>query len=638
MTDATLSAKVTADIADFTKKFDDMKGSIDRLGQQVQSPASAAASAAGAIEASTGRWKTAFLAVGTAVAAGAGVAVQAIAQWTSAAAQAAEQTEHIAQQTGIAAQTLEGWSVALNRVGLDVESFSLGFKALSKDIVKAQASADFSTTTFAKLGLTINQLGSTEEVIRHIADRFAAMPDGAQKAQLAIDLFGRAGLKLIPLLNQGAAGLDAATQKARDFGLVLDSSARTQLVQYDDALDDLGKAWDGLKTQVAIAAAPILLKAVELTSSAITMAVRIVGAIREMVAGAELAFARLGDVLLSVRAKTDAVAGFFKGLYDAVVGRSYIPDMVDDIGRQMQLLDVAMTAPARNATANTGRMFEGLAFTAQSAMNQLVSTINFSWGSATQTVSNALAQMTTKQIEWGQVGIQIGQQFLGAMINQILQLMTQWALATVFAQAQNVLQTTAHGAAEAAKTTITATNEAARLGITLATNKAIMAGTIVSLASIAAVGGASLAVMEAVVVVASAFFAAMAAALTATVVGAPLAPAFVAAAAVMASAGTAAVVASAAAIQAALGTAIVATTAALATPFAAGGAVFGPTLALVGEHATRSNPEFIGHANQLGLAGGRTPIIHTHVFLNNREIAVAVSDGQISALRTMGAL
>ncbi len=38
--------------------------------------------------------------------------------------------------------------------------------------------------------------------------------------------------------------------------------------------------------------------------------------------------------------------------------------------------------------------------------------------------------------------------------------------------------------------------------------------------------------------------------------------------------------------------------------FASGGAVFGPTLALVGENASRSNPEYIGHANQLGLGGG----------------------------------
>lgn len=38
--------------------------------------------------------------------------------------------------------------------------------------------------------------------------------------------------------------------------------------------------------------------------------------------------------------------------------------------------------------------------------------------------------------------------------------------------------------------------------------------------------------------------------------------------------------------------------------FATGGAVFGPTLALVGERASRSDPEYIGHANQLGLGGG----------------------------------
>lgn len=636
MTEAILAAKVTADIADFNRKFGDLHRTIEGVAKAPGATAAATSSAADSIEQSTGRWKSAFVAVGTAVGAAALFAVDKIGEWTQATAAAAEKVEQISQQTGIAQTTLEGWSVALARTGGDAAQFAQAFTALSKDIETARGAADFSKTKFAEMGLSLKDLGSTETVIRAVADRIATMKDPAERARLATDLLGKAGLALIPAFAQGSAGLDAAAQKAMQFGLVLDESSRTHLLQYDDALDDLGKAWQGLTTKVGAAAAPILLKGVQLAESSIVMAGKIIDAIVRMVNGVGQAFARLGQIFTNVRAKTVEVAEYFREMYDKVVGHSYVPDMVNEIGAHMKNLDVAMTAPARQATVATAKILEGLTFTAADAMNQVVSTINFAWGSATQGVSQALAQMTSKHVEWAQVGIQIGQQFLAAMINQIISLMTQWALATVFGKTQNAAQIAAHTAMEGAKTTATAVGEAARLGIALATNKAIMAGTISTLGAIAAVGMAASAVLAAIVVATSSTLAAIGSALVGTVVGAPLGAAFLAASGVVLAAGIPAALASAAAIQGAVGTAIVAATSALAIPaFAKGGAVFGPTLALVGENASRGNPEYIGHANQLGLGGIRQQTIS--VSIDGDELIRYTANKLIPYLRLKGA-
>lgn len=598
MTEATLSAKVTADIADFNKKFGEMHRTIEGVGKAPGSVASSTSSAADAIEQSTGRWKAAFAGAALAIGAGVLTAAEKIGEWTRAAAAAAEKVEQLSQKTGIAQTTLESWSVALNRTGTDTEVFAQAFKALSKDIEKARSEADFSKTKFAEMGLTLNDLGNTETVIRAVADRIATMTDPAERARFATDLLGKAGMSLLPAFSQGSAGLDAAAQKARDFGLVLDESARTNLLQYDDALDDLGKAWQGLTTKVGAAAAPLLLTGVELAQASIVMSGRIVDAVVRMVEGVRAAFATLGQIMDSVRAKTEAVSGFFRNMYDAVVGHSYVPDMVDEIGRHMQQLDVAMTAPARNATVQTAKLFEGMAFTTQSAMNQVVSTLNFSWGAATQGVSQALAQMTSKQVEWAQVGIQIGQQFLSAMLNQIFALMTQWALATAFGQ-------TAHAAMEGAKTAATATGEAARLGISLATNKAMLASSTATIVAFGAVGNAAMGVLAAAIVGVSGFMSAVAASVVAVpIVGQALAGALIAGATLAEVTGAAAIAASTAALNVALGAATVAATAALATPFATGGIVTGPTLALIGE----AGPEAVVPLDRRGGFGDRRPV------------------------------
>jgi hypothetical protein len=77
--------------------------------------------------------------------------------------------------------------------------------------------------------------------------------------------------------------------------------------------------------------------------------------------------------------------------------------------------------------------------------------------------------------------------------------------------------------------------------------------------------------------------------------------------------------------------------------FADGGVVNGPTMGLVGE----SGPEAIIPLNSrgadfmrdvFGTGGASNQPIHTHVYLNGREIANAVSDEQFGSLRTMGVL
>lgn len=448
MTEATLSAKVTADIADFSKKLGELDRTIAGVGKSPGSVSSATSSAADSIEQSTGRWKTAFAAVGMAVAAGALKAMDVIGDWTRATAEAAEKVEQISQQTGIAQTTLEGWSVALNRTGADTAQFAQAFKSLSKDIEAARGEADFSTTKFAAMGLTLNDLGNTEAVIRAVADRIAGMTDPAARAQLATDLLGKAGLSLLPALMQGSAGLDAATQKAREFGLVLDESARTKLLAYDDALDDVGKAWEGLKTRVGIAAAPILLKGVQLAESSITMAAKIIDAIMKMVNGVEQAFARLGQIFTTVRAKTQEVSDYFKKLYDDVVGHSYVPDMVNEIGQHVKKLDSVLAAPSRRAAITTGAAFQGMTLTVAGALDDLQERSAYTTGAIIQNLSSGFAGA----IQGTQTLAQVGQQVLSTVLNNALNMILTWTSSWLIAEATRVATTQGANAAILAST------------------------------------------------------------------------------------------------------------------------------------------------------------------------------------------
>lgn len=70
---------------------------------------------------------------------------------------------------------------------------------------------------------------------------------------------------------------------------------------------------------------------------------------------------KLGAVFDTVNQKVKTVGDFFYNLWDRVVGHSYVPDMVDEIGVQMARLDGNMVGVAGKATAKTAETFEALA-------------------------------------------------------------------------------------------------------------------------------------------------------------------------------------------------------------------------------------------------------------------------------------
>lgn len=65
----------------------------------------------------------------------------------------------------------------------------------------------------ATLGLsavdTSGKMKSTDEVMLEVADKFKMMPDGAKKSALAIQLFGKSGADMIPLLNGGRQAVES---------------------------------------------------------------------------------------------------------------------------------------------------------------------------------------------------------------------------------------------------------------------------------------------------------------------------------------------------------------------------------------------------------------------------------------------
>lgn len=136
-------------------------------------------------------------------------------------AEAGKEIHETAQATGLTTRALQELRGAAKATGVDVGDMDTALFKLSRSMYGAGLKGGEGAAQFARLGVRLKdskgQLRATDSVMMDIAERFSRMPDGAQKTAQAMAIFGRSGARLIPMLNQGAAGL----QKFRDGAFVM---------------------------------------------------------------------------------------------------------------------------------------------------------------------------------------------------------------------------------------------------------------------------------------------------------------------------------------------------------------------------------------------------------------------------------
>ena len=166
-----------------------------------------------------------------------------------------------AQRTGLTVEALAGLQFQAGQAGTSFESVTKATKTLSNNILQAENGLTTYTRAFDQLGVDIHDtegnLKQMDAILPEIANKFSQMEDGTVKAALAQQLLGRAGTELIPLLNDGAAGM-AAAAKASRFGLVMSAEATQAAEEFNDRLDDLKQSMGGFANTVGQQLIPIL--------------------------------------------------------------------------------------------------------------------------------------------------------------------------------------------------------------------------------------------------------------------------------------------------------------------------------------------------------------------------------------------
>lgn len=174
----------------------------------------------------------------------------------------ADQLDDLSEKTGISVTQLSALRYAGEVTGTPLEALAGGVRKLAINLVEAAGGAKEQTETFRALGVNIKALDgslkSSDQVLGEVADRFANFQDGPEKAALAVKLFGKAGADMIPLLNQGSAGIRDLAEEGRKLGAVVGEDFARQSAAFNDNLKKIELSIEGSKRTIAEGLVPTL--------------------------------------------------------------------------------------------------------------------------------------------------------------------------------------------------------------------------------------------------------------------------------------------------------------------------------------------------------------------------------------------
>lgn len=318
--------------------------------------------------------KSGFKAVGVAagaVGAGVAAATAAVVKLTTQAAATTDRIDKMSQKIGLSRTAFQEMDFIMSQSGGSVESLQVGMKTLRTTMVAAANGTKESAARFKQLGVSIKDskgnLRNQEDVMFDTIAALQKVEDETQRAALATELFGKAGIEMVPLLNSGAGSIEEMKKKAHELGLVLDDEAIDSGVKLTDTIDQVKRAFDAIKTRIGVSLMPVVQNILEIVLDNMPIIQKVLGGVfgvlGKIVGGAVRLIGKvtapiknlirlvvdtfaprvkrvLDGIRKNVSDRLENIADFISGVKDKIVGK--ITDFLAPINKVVHVLQWAI--------------------------------------------------------------------------------------------------------------------------------------------------------------------------------------------------------------------------------------------------------------------------------------------------------
>jgi hypothetical protein len=166
---------------------------------------------------------------------------------------AADALGDAADRMGVTVETLSRLKFVAEQNDVEFGALTTAIKKFQVGLSQAASDGGEASEMLERLKLKASDLKGLklEEALARIADRVSKLKDPADRTRAAVELFGRSGEQLVPLLNKGGAGIRELADEADRLGITLDSKAVRSIDAADKALKRLKATVDSYGSRLA---------------------------------------------------------------------------------------------------------------------------------------------------------------------------------------------------------------------------------------------------------------------------------------------------------------------------------------------------------------------------------------------------
>ena len=165
----------------------------------------------------------------------------AVVKSASATAQYGDNIDKMSQKMGMTAEAYQEWDAVMQHSGTSMETMKASMKTLAN-------AAESGNAAFETLGITEQELATLnqQELFERTIAGLQNMEDGTQRTYVAGQLLGRGATELGALLNTSAEDTQAMRDRVHELGGVMSNEAVKAAAAYQDSLQDMQTAMQGL--------------------------------------------------------------------------------------------------------------------------------------------------------------------------------------------------------------------------------------------------------------------------------------------------------------------------------------------------------------------------------------------------------
>ena len=279
---------------------------------------------------------------------------------------------------------------AASLAGVEASAFTSALQKMQKNIGDSVGGLGTAKAALSLVGLEIGELAkmdATEQFLA-IADKISQIENASERAAVATAIFGRAGADLIPMFIQGSAAIREQMDELRRLQGVITGVEFEQIEAANDAMEKLGKSWEGIWAQAAVEVAPVLQDLVELLTEALQL-VKSIGS----------AFGGYGKYFIPVYGLLLAIKDTWDWITDADATKAAAQEKLD-IGEKLLADTKAQHEAEMKAIEETAKAREALEAKGASLMESLRNPMEM----YTDTIADLNMMLTEGVIGWQTYG------------------------------------------------------------------------------------------------------------------------------------------------------------------------------------------------------------------------------------------